>query len=230
MNNNGSGITCEVWNRVISYGDLLNLNISYLTGRINNTPWHDCNICSETYTILPELIKINKLGLLTTDSQPGTCIYGGFSGHDHLRYDEEQRGYIECFVYKSIIDRLVRALLKTGEVIIILMNRDTKHNDIYIPDIKMPAGLFMNNDMILLTRDRYVNNVETKRENGNQWRHYTKYNTKIFNDDMYKLMPDILDKHKLIGMMIIKIKMGETNIGRLTLRTLQHVINAKNKN
>ena len=51
--------------------DFIKLNLDFLHGKIDITPYHYGKINDETHEILDELIKMNEYGILTIESQPG---------------------------------------------------------------------------------------------------------------------------------------------------------------
>jgi hypothetical protein len=59
-----------------SFDDIKKLNILFLKKKISSTPY-SVSIDEETYPMLKTLIKINKKGILTFDSQPNinNCLY-----------------------------------------------------------------------------------------------------------------------------------------------------------
>jgi hypothetical protein len=60
----------EHWESADTFEKIQKLNILFLKGVIKSTPYHAGPIDYETESMLKRLIKINKLGLLTFDSQP----------------------------------------------------------------------------------------------------------------------------------------------------------------
>lgn len=130
------------WLRAKTYAGLLRLNVLFLKGEIIThpdiviTPEYilDCNndwmppiVHEETLCILDDLIALNKLGLLTTCSQPGSFTTTEHESHlgkkfvarmDKARNSSiEQRAFVSGFAPPDLAKRLLRAA--GGDIVVV---------------------------------------------------------------------------------------------------------------
>jgi hypothetical protein len=122
-------IDCR-WYQVKTYDDLLKLNIEFINGKIERTPYHWGPLHTSSQQLIDNLVELHHYGILTVNGQESLCNYNIYqpgrpniekliSGYDYdiLMKDHwtsvEQRGYL-CFyvnidnieLAKSLIEQL----------------------------------------------------------------------------------------------------------------------------
>lgn len=60
----------ELWRKPNTFADLLKLNVDYIKGKHEMTPYHHGPLDPETDELIPGLLQLHGLGIFTTDSQP----------------------------------------------------------------------------------------------------------------------------------------------------------------
>jgi len=91
--------------------------VSFLEGKIDKLPWIDSGLSSETNLIRQELIKINRAGFWTINSQPrvngapSTDADVGWGGNDGLVY---QKAYLEFFTSPEKFKIFLEVVQKFG--------------------------------------------------------------------------------------------------------------------
>lgn len=86
----------DPWENISDFSQLQGLMILFLNGKLTYNPWHATEVDPETVPLLEDLIKLNDLGCVSIEGQPGEC-------------DEDviQRAYLDGFVQNNIdIDNL----------------------------------------------------------------------------------------------------------------------------
>lgn len=81
-----------MWSTATTFSELIDVNIKFLKGEINESPWHCGPLNGESFSILDKLIEINEKGLLTTSSQPGVFNFIENVGPYH------QKAYVSGFI------------------------------------------------------------------------------------------------------------------------------------
>ena len=116
-----------LYRMIETWSDFVYLQVAWLEGKLMHTPdyfgsclMEDCEIMKQ------ELIAINKLGAVTTDSQPGTCTD-----------DNYQRAYIEFYVPLSYAEPLVDCVKDRSDVYILAINfnHETNHDEVYFDNV-----------------------------------------------------------------------------------------------
>jgi len=101
----------EAWGEVLSTPqDIFNVFSKFTAGEIERLPWWDAPLAPETEHIKDTLVKINKNGYLTINSQP--AINGVPSSHEKLGWGPQggyvyQKAYLEFFVSPEGLKELV---------------------------------------------------------------------------------------------------------------------------
>lgn len=103
----------ELWGSPESIQDIFNLFSSYCDGALKALPWCDQQLQLETVTIQSELIKINRSGYLTINSQP--AVNGAPSTHPTFGWGPKngyvyQKAYLEFFCSPSQLEALIRRM------------------------------------------------------------------------------------------------------------------------
>lgn len=93
----------KVFEGVKNYQDLVEASVGFLEGKVSGTPVHPGPIDKETIPLVKDLVKINKLGFVTTQGQPPACYHNKFikekwtdsKGAElgNWYVDSEQKGY-----------------------------------------------------------------------------------------------------------------------------------------
>jgi hypothetical protein len=60
----------DLFHQVRTYRELQDVNIQFLRGEIQKTPYHGGPVDSETIPLLSDLIRLNELGFVTVGGQP----------------------------------------------------------------------------------------------------------------------------------------------------------------
>ena len=96
-----------------SIQDIYDVFARYVEGKIPNIPWCETALQPESFLIQPQLVKLNRCGFLTINSQPGVngkpsddaiVGWGGSGGYVY------QKEYCECFCSPSHTDALIRTI------------------------------------------------------------------------------------------------------------------------
>ena len=103
----------EMYENVKTYSDLLDLNIKYLTSKIDMKPGSLGPICEETFPLVERLVKINHYGFLTNNSQPSLCVHNEPCKTSFISY--EQKGYIYGMIASKYIEKLRTFLLEHAQ-------------------------------------------------------------------------------------------------------------------
>ena len=56
---------------VRTYQDLINANVAYLQGHLDDAPYHGGKVDEETIPLLGDLVKLNRRGFVSVEGQPG---------------------------------------------------------------------------------------------------------------------------------------------------------------
>lgn len=104
-----------VFAAVESYADLKYVNIAFLQGKVNYTPYHHGPIDTETVPLLDDLVRINAHGFISIEGQPAT-YHSKFiaktwedNGTEcgNWWYEEAQKPFIQGFMPVEDIERFV---------------------------------------------------------------------------------------------------------------------------
>lgn len=104
----------ELWGSPQTINDLKTIFIKYLEGSIDQMPWNDESLSSETAFIQEELIQLNQIGYLTLASQPATNstpssdkIFG-WGPRNGIIY---QKAFVEMFISKPQWENVLKPKL-----------------------------------------------------------------------------------------------------------------------
>lgn len=103
----------ELWGAPETKLDLSKLFIDYLDGKLAMLPWCDQSISSEINSTKAELVKLNKKGIFTVNSQPS--VNGVKSDHPVFGWGPKngyvyQKQYLEFFFPKAQLTALVEKI------------------------------------------------------------------------------------------------------------------------
>lgn len=161
----------RIYERVKTYQDLIETNIAFLNGEIKRTPYHDGSIEEETHKILDNLVKINKFGFFTTNSQPSLCEYRKYIPKLNYYIDVEQKSYISGFMFREEFYNLL-SFIENNSLQVIYNITDIKKN-ILISNLK--------DNSYNVTRDRSYKQL--KDQVNTHWRYYTSITKGIHYDE-----------------------------------------------
>jgi len=106
----------EAWGKELKTAqDIYDVFASYCAGKLEQLPWCDGRITSESDPILDQLVKINKMGFLSINSQPR--VNGVPSTHEKFGWGPVggyvyQKAYLEFFASPQNVQELMEAAKK----------------------------------------------------------------------------------------------------------------------
>lgn len=105
----------KLWGKPETLTDVANIFIRFLEGKLQTLPWSESPITSESETIRPELIDLNRRGMLTITSQPS--VNGVKSSHPVHGWGPKggyvyQKAYVELLVEPHIVEELIARIEK----------------------------------------------------------------------------------------------------------------------
>lgn len=110
----------QLWKDVKSYKRLVQLNVQFLQGKISS-PYHGDKLDEETLPLVKDFVQVNKLGLLTYDSQPG----GSFTRYDRRLktfVNWEQKFYVNGLFPKRSLKKLVDFIATRPDLMMIAVD------------------------------------------------------------------------------------------------------------
>lgn len=95
----------------LTESDVYEVFARYVEGTVPQIPWCETPLQPESFPVQPQLAKVNRLGLLTVNSQPP--VDGASSSHPAFGWGGKggrvyQKAYVECFVSPDKANRLTR--------------------------------------------------------------------------------------------------------------------------
>jgi methylenetetrahydrofolate reductase (NADPH) len=117
----------KLWGTPKSLRDVANIFIRFLEKDLQSLPWSESPITSETDSIKPGLIDLNRRGLLTITSQPSvngvksSHPIHGWGPHGGYVY---QKAYLELLVPPQIITELIARIDKDPDMTFHAVNKD----------------------------------------------------------------------------------------------------------
>lgn len=97
-----------LYSLVITFEDFQLLNIAFLKNKIPETIYHG-PLEDETNLLLKDLLRLNKRGFITINSQPGLKEKDRTYG-DKEYFESEQKEFIEGFCHKDYLQSLISVL------------------------------------------------------------------------------------------------------------------------
>ncbi|KAF6240956.1 hypothetical protein HO173_000749 [Letharia columbiana] len=107
----------KLWGKPESVRDVANIFIRFLEGNLQSLPWSEAPITSEAEAIRPELINLNRRGLLTITSQPS--VNGVKSTHPVHGWGPKggyvyQKTYVELLISPQLIPELIARIERSS--------------------------------------------------------------------------------------------------------------------
>lgn len=135
------------WDSVHSVADLNKNVIRFLKGTLPHSPWHRAPINFETIPIRDALIRLNKMGFTTVESQPGTFIFPvkNYKTKELVKPNrrdpsillaEIQHGYISGIINKNKIPKIVSKIIKDPSVCMLTFEYSTA----YYSQLNVPSS------------------------------------------------------------------------------------------
>lgn len=106
-----------------TYADLIAANVLFLEGTLRQSPYHYGPIDKETEPILQDLIKLNKLGFITVQSQPAGSEVGFVNKIWYVHgeqmgnwwYASEKKPFVEGYLPINELERFIQFMRKYPE-------------------------------------------------------------------------------------------------------------------
>ncbi|KAA8911961.1 hypothetical protein TRICI_003647 [Trichomonascus ciferrii] len=143
----------ELWGHPESIADLGKLFATYIDGNVKSLPWSDAPISDEILPIKGHLLDLNRRGFLTVNSQP--AINGLKSSHPVHGWGPAngyvyQKAYLELFVSPKVIDQIIDAVEKDGNLTYYVTNNagDLKTNSPVDGPNAVTWGIFPGQEVI----------------------------------------------------------------------------------
>lgn len=100
----------KLWGEPKSIKDIADTFVKYIENGVESLPWSEAPITNEIDVIKPDLIRLNKRGLLTINSQPAIngakssdAVYGWGPKNGYVY----QKAYLELLIHPTLINELV---------------------------------------------------------------------------------------------------------------------------
>lgn len=84
------------WLNCNNFCELLEMNIKFIKGELNATPYHLGPLDNPSQELINNLLKLHKHGIFTVDGQESRCEYG--TKCDDYMIDIKQRGYLRFHI------------------------------------------------------------------------------------------------------------------------------------
>mgnify|MGYP001164957810 FL=1 len=193
----------KLWGEPKSVNDITKIFVSFCEGKINSLPWCDSPLEIESKKISKELVKLNRSGFFTINSQPQ--VNGAPSEDPDVGWGAQggrvyQKSYLEFFTSKDKLDTLLKTLNSSNNVSYQAINRngDLISN---VPENSVNAvtwGVFPGHEIvqptIVDTRSFLIWKDEAFSLWINDWAHI--YDTE---SESYKLLNEIYDTYYLVN-------------------------------
>jgi hypothetical protein len=222
-----------VWSNIQTYGDLIKVNLLFLNGKLKMTPYHLGPIDPETFPFLTKLRKINKMGFVTVNSQPGTCKEFDSTEETYLK---EQRAFLQGFFSRKFTPVLIRELFRVqpNNLVIVVYKLHQNSVKIYIGEtiFEYPQDRRI---LFSLLQERYKSRIKdgldltTKISNqNNNVNVYTAFRPKYFRHlgDEFGELPVRTRRNftcSLNAIMIIRLKKCKTDLMSIVLKALDNM-------
>ena len=189
------------WSSVKKYEDLLDLNLKFIHGKINQTPYHCGPLVDPSPGLIKNLDQLHRYGLFTVNGQESVCEYGKQFTYDG---EYEQRGYLEFFTDPDVmvdinghplIDRFIEKI-KESELVYVVNNIKTNTYESNLKNYGNPEnksqGVY---ERYNLTRVR--RNIDPSLLSSGQWKNNTNINFSEPRDLLWRDHADNLLKNSV---------------------------------
>lgn len=197
----------SIYKFIETYKELLQINIAFLEGKINGTPYHFGYVENQDN----KLIQLNKYGFMTMDYYKGTCKYR--IKKDGLFYSYEYKSYISGYLEKKYINNLINYLSNNKIFKYFIVNNPNKYSCFKPKKILHTTLKELPSNII---RNKYSKNMYRLEEI--EWENYTNiysYDDMIILFDKYPKIKKILKD--LVYVVIISNDYGEFFVEDLLL-------------
>lgn len=116
----------KLWGEPKSINDIADIFVKYLEHGVESLPWSEVPISSEADCIKPDLISLNRRGLLTINSQPAVNgvqsadpVYGWGPNNGYVY----QKAYLELLVPPTLITALIARIEKDPDLTYYAVNK-----------------------------------------------------------------------------------------------------------
>lgn len=126
-----------------TWEEIIDFYRKFLSGEIEDCPTHSGPLEEESEVIKQQLLNINKLKVLTVDSQPGLSelhqqheIFWRGKFRDATNVEFRQRAALACFMHKPLLDKLRKAFVKKDYILLsrkVRLNRQEHDSKSAIP-------------------------------------------------------------------------------------------------
>ena len=117
----------KLWGEPQSIQDVANLFVRYMQGKLESLPWSEQPITGEADVIREDLVKLNRRGLLTINSQPAVngakssdSMYGWGPRNGYVY----QKAYLEVLVSSELIAEVITRIERDQELTYYAVNKD----------------------------------------------------------------------------------------------------------
>ncbi|KAI9758901.1 MAG: hypothetical protein M1835_000500, partial [Candelina submexicana] len=116
----------KLWGQPRSIQDVANVFVRYLENDVESLPWSESPITNEVEILKDDLIKLNRRGLLTLNSQP--AVNGVKSTHPVYGWGPPngyvyQKAYLELFVSPELITELITRTERNSDLTYYAVNK-----------------------------------------------------------------------------------------------------------
>jgi methylenetetrahydrofolate reductase (NADPH) len=123
----------KFWGKPTSLRDIADIFIRFLNKDLQSLPWSELPITSESDSIKPELLDLNRRGFLTVNSQPS--VDGAKSSHPVYGWGPHggycyQKAYLELLMPPALMETLISRMKKSADITYYAVNKsgDLKSN------------------------------------------------------------------------------------------------------
>lgn len=181
------GITdpLRLYSAVTTFDELIQANVAFLEGKVEETPYHYGPIDPETVPLVGKLVALNKKGFLSTNGQPALIEMGVMPDTcnknrkdcGNVWYIDQQKSYIDGYVKLEKVASLIQYLLSRSDIYFV----------VYGPDGMI--GNTFPEESYCVTRSKL--SKDESKMNSTKWKEYTHINTKYLGFDEWRGLPNI---------------------------------------
>jgi hypothetical protein len=175
-------LTNADYERVATFQDLVDINISFLRGLRKQTYYHATPLDEETLPLVDKLVDINEHGFYSTGGQPGLLEYNQ-NGPLGI-YSMEQKSFLEGYCENNLVTQALLEYLDTGR------------ENYYFMVYSQKQGVPIRGNMPATYRTSYNVTRDKLIRKHNDWRYYTNLPLRncYFDESGYEQVDDIIGK------------------------------------